>query len=66
MSDFDYVITSTPLTASTTLTSMLRTTMSFFPRLLGAAVYPPEGSLGKIQHTIGSSRFLQMAFHLTF
>ncbi|HUI74563.1 MAG TPA: TonB-dependent receptor [Candidatus Acidoferrum sp.] len=27
---------------------------------------PPEGSLGVIQHTIGSPRFLQLGLHLTF
>jgi hypothetical protein len=27
---------------------------------------PPGGSLGLIQHTIGSPRFIQMALHLTF
>lgn len=27
---------------------------------------PPGGSLGQIQHTIGSPRFIQMALHLTF
>lgn len=31
-----------------------------------AYVCPPFGQLGRIQHTIGSPRFLQMAFHLTF
>jgi len=29
-------------------------------------VCPPSGSLGLIQHTIGSPRFLQMALHFTF
>jgi len=29
-------------------------------------VCPPNGQLGRIQHTIGSPRFLQMALHLTF
>ena len=29
-------------------------------------VCPPNGELGRIQHTIGSPRFLQMALHLTF
>jgi hypothetical protein len=28
--------------------------------------FPPHGSLGVIQHTIGSPRFIQMAFHLIF
>jgi hypothetical protein len=31
-----------------------------------AYVCPPFGQLGRIQHTIGSPRFLQMALHLTF
>jgi carboxypeptidase family protein len=31
-----------------------------------AYVCPPSGELGRIQHTIGSPRFLQMALHLTF
>ncbi len=31
-----------------------------------AYVCPPSGQLGRIQHTIGSPRFLQMALHLTF
>jgi hypothetical protein len=29
-------------------------------------VCPPSGQLGRIQHTIGSPRFLQMALHFTF
>ena len=28
--------------------------------------FPPKGSLGVIQHTIGSPRFIQMAFRLIF
>jgi hypothetical protein len=28
--------------------------------------FPPQGSLGVIQHTIGSPRFMQMSLHLTF
>ena len=32
----------------------------------GAFQCPPGGSLGVIQHTIGSPRFIQMALHLTF
>jgi Carboxypeptidase regulatory-like domain len=32
----------------------------------GAYVCPPTGSLGTLQHTIGSPRFIQMALHLTF
>ena len=31
-----------------------------------AAVVPAGGSLGIIQHTIGSSRFLQLSLHLQF
>ncbi|MGO9270947.1 MAG: TonB-dependent receptor domain-containing protein [Terriglobia bacterium] len=38
----------------------------FFPGYSSPPVYPPEGSLGQIQHTIGSSRFLQLGLHLTF
>jgi len=38
----------------------------FFPGYSSPPVYPPEGSLGLIQHTIGSSRFLQLGVHLTF
>lgn len=34
--------------------------------LQAAYVCPPSGQLGRIQHTIGSPRFLQMALHLTF
>jgi len=28
--------------------------------------FPPHGSLGTLQHSIGSPRFIQMALHLTF
>jgi hypothetical protein len=38
----------------------------FFAGYSAPPVFPPEGSLGVIQHTIGSSRFLQLALHLTF
>ncbi|MGA3239930.1 MAG: carboxypeptidase regulatory-like domain-containing protein, partial [Bryobacteraceae bacterium] len=38
--------------------------VEFFPGFEPPPVYPPEGSLGYIQHTIGSSRFLQIALHL--
>jgi hypothetical protein len=31
-----------------------------------AYVCPPSGSLGIIQHTIGSPRFMQMSLHLNF
>jgi hypothetical protein len=40
--------------------------VTFFPGFEPPPVYPPEGSLGIIQHTIGSSRFLQIALHLSF
>jgi len=38
----------------------------FFPGYSSPPVYPPEGSLGQIQHTIGSSRFFQLSLHLLF
>ena len=38
----------------------------FFPNYSGPASFPPQGSLGIIQHTIGSSRFLQLSMHLSF
>jgi flavin-binding protein dodecin len=38
----------------------------FFPGYAPPPVYPPEGSLGIIQHTIGSPRFLQLSLHLIF
>jgi Carboxypeptidase regulatory-like domain/TonB dependent receptor len=38
----------------------------FFPNFAGPPSIPPEGSLGIIQHTIGSSRFMQLNLHLTF
>jgi Carboxypeptidase regulatory-like domain/TonB dependent receptor-like, beta-barrel len=34
--------------------------------LQGAYSCPPTGQLGRIQHTLGSPRFLQLALHLTF
>ena len=40
--------------------------VTFFPNYAGPPSIPPEGSLGIIQHTIGSSRFLQLALHLSF
>jgi hypothetical protein len=40
--------------------------VTFFPGFEPPPVYPPEGSLGYIQHTIGSSRFLQLSLHLRF
>ena len=38
----------------------------FFPGYSPPPSYPPQGSLGVIQHTIGSSRFLQLSMHLSF
>ncbi len=38
----------------------------FFPNFFGPPTIPPQGSLGYIQHTIGSPRFLQLNLHLTF
>jgi hypothetical protein len=38
----------------------------FFPGYSPPPSNPPEGSLGIIQHTIGSPRFLQLSLHLTF
>jgi hypothetical protein len=38
----------------------------FFPYYSGPPSIPPRGSLGVIQHTIGSSRFLQLSLHLLF
>ncbi len=38
----------------------------FFPNYGPPPANPPEGSLGYIQHTIGSPRFLQVDLHLTF
>jgi Carboxypeptidase regulatory-like domain/TonB dependent receptor len=40
--------------------------VNFFPNFAGPPSIPPQGSLGVIQHTIGSPRFLQLAMHLTF
>jgi len=40
--------------------------VTFFPNFSGPPSFPPEGSLGIIQHTLGSSRFLQLSAHLTF
>ena len=40
--------------------------VTFFPYYEGPPSIPPEGSLGIIQHTIGSSRFLQLSLHLRF
>jgi hypothetical protein len=38
----------------------------FFEDYSAPPVFPPLGSLGMIQHTIGSPRFLQLALHLSF
>ena len=38
----------------------------FFPNYGPPPADPPGGSLGQIQHTIGSPRFLQADLHLTF
>jgi len=40
--------------------------VDFFPNYEGPPSIPPEGSLGVIQHTLGSSRFLQLGVHLMF
>jgi Carboxypeptidase regulatory-like domain/TonB dependent receptor len=40
--------------------------VSFFPNFVGPPSIPPQGSLGVIQHTIGSPRFLQLSLHLAF
>jgi hypothetical protein len=40
--------------------------VTFFPNFVGPPSIPPTGSLGVIQHTIGSPRFLQLALHLAF
>jgi len=37
-----------------------------FPGYEPPPSFPPEGSLGVIQHTIGSPRFLQLSLHLIF
>lgn len=40
--------------------------VTFFPGFSPPPVFPPEGSLGYIQHTLGSPRFLQIAAHFIF
>jgi hypothetical protein len=40
--------------------------VDFFPNFVGPPQIPPQGSLGVIQHTIGSPRFLQLSLHLAF
>ncbi len=40
--------------------------VQFFPNYSPPPSFPPAGSLGIIQHTIGSPRFLQLNLHLRF
>jgi hypothetical protein len=40
--------------------------VNFFPYYYGPPSIPPQGSLGVIQHTVGSPRFLQLSLHLQF
>jgi len=40
--------------------------VTFFPNFTGPPAIPPQGSLGIIQHTVGSPRFLQLGLHFTF
>ncbi len=40
--------------------------VTFFPNYSGPPQIPPAGSLGIIQHTLGSSRFMQFSLHLRF
>jgi hypothetical protein len=40
--------------------------VTFFPNFVGPPSIPPQGSLGLIQHTVGSPRFLQLSMHLAF
>jgi hypothetical protein len=40
--------------------------VTFFPNFEGPPSIPPQGSLGVIQHTVGSPRFLQLGLHLAF
>jgi hypothetical protein len=40
--------------------------VNFFPNYEGPPSIPPQGSLGVIQHTVGSPRFLQLSMHLVF
>ena len=40
--------------------------VTYFADFAGPPLATPEGSLGYIQHTLGSSRFLQLALHLSF
>jgi hypothetical protein len=38
----------------------------FFPNYAGPPANPPQGSLGIIQHTLGSPRFMQLALKVQF
>ncbi len=40
--------------------------VNFFPDYYGPPANPPRGSLGYIQHTIGSPRFMQLSLHFLF
>ncbi len=40
--------------------------VDFLPNYYGPPSIPPEGSLGVIQHTIGSPRFMMLGLHLLF
>ncbi len=40
--------------------------VSFFSEYEGPPLNPPYGQLGYIQHTLGSSRFLQLSLHFAF
>jgi len=40
--------------------------VDFYPNFAPPETVPPTGSLGMIQHTIGSPRFLQLDLHLSF
>jgi hypothetical protein len=40
--------------------------VSFYPNFDPPATIPPTGTLGVIQHTIGSPRFLQLSAHFVF
>ena len=40
--------------------------VDFFPNYEGPPSNPPQGSLGLIQHTVGSPRFLQLSMHFAF
>ena len=40
--------------------------VDFYPNFGPPATVPPTGSLGVIQHTIGSPRFLQLSAHFDF